>query len=745
MNPNFNNKENLNTNTVIPVEKTDDWLSMSEAAHHTPYSAEYLSLLARKRKLVSKKIGNAWYTTKSVLNDYMKKQMMRAQLNNSQFPIYSSDLLNESSSDNSDKNVSTILKPLRSYQSDLKIYGPKVKENIIKAVSVSPPKDKIVPLKVDLPRVEKIENSYADLERLLERIINKNFGRRFSPLRTVLSSKLLFTAALIGIVLLALLPVPVVFSFFDKSFDYVKDAINNSNTVLGFRPGTHENEILLLDAEGNIAIMGHIETGGQLKSSVADGIAPIVVDSKTLVKNLNAEFLGGASSTDFTLAFITKNGNVTTDDVKLEGSVEVGKTLIVRGATKLLSALEVGDKLKVFGDAEFTQALDVLGPAYFNSIVTLQEDLIVKGDIEALKNISVRGSVESGSAVIAKSGSFGSLGVTGSFSAGGKITLGDEEETLTVNSKNMTIDAKGNATFDSSVSAPFISATRFEVTNSTTTNAIITNSTTTNAFISSLTGNDLRIGSTATSTINSLGDLLVVGSTTLQNFTFVNATGTSATTTNLFSTTASSTNLFSALLNSGSATFQNLLVNSSSTLQNITFLNSTSTNATTTNFFTGWFTANQLQVGQTATTTINDLGDLFVVGSTTLQNFSFLNATGTQATSTNLFSSTLTGNSLAIGSTATSTINSSGDLLVVGSTTLQNFTFINATGTSATTTNFFSTTASSTNLFFTTANGGNLTSTGLGTFRQFVLLRLGRQRHINLHWQRLYRRTYRIQ
>jgi len=64
------------------------------------------------------------------------------------------------------------------------------------------------------------------------------------------------------------------------------------------------------------------------------------------------------------------------------------------------------------------------------------------------------------------------------------------------------------------------------------------------------------------------------------------------------------------------------------------------------------------------------------------------------------------------GGSATSTINSSGDLFVVGSSTLQAFTFVTATGTSATTTNSFSTTASSTNLASASAVVGTLTSPG---------------------------------
>ncbi|MEK7108828.1 MAG: tail fiber domain-containing protein, partial [Patescibacteria group bacterium] len=48
------------------------------------------------------------------------------------------------------------------------------------------------------------------------------------------------------------------------------------------------------------------------------------------------------------------------------------------------------------------------------------------------------------------------------------------------------------------------------------------------------------------------------------------------------------------------------------------------------------------------------------------------------------------------------------NLQLTASTTLQNFTFLNATGTSATTTNFFATTASSTNLFAQTAQLGGV-------------------------------------
>lgn len=86
-------------------------------------------------------------------------------------------------------------------------------------------------------------------------------------------------------------------------------------------------------------------------------------------------------------------------------------------------------------------------------------------------------------------------------------------------------------------------------------------------------------------------------------------------------------------------------------------------------------------------------------------NWTFFNGSGIRLATTT--------NQLSIGATATTSLakmeitqnGATGGALaiLVGSTTLQNFTFVNATGTQATTTNFFSTTASSTNLFTSNA------------------------------------------
>ncbi len=112
------------------------------------------------------------------------------------------------------------------------------------------------------------------------------------------------------------------------------------------------------------------------------------------------------------------------------------------------------------------------------------------------------------------------------------------------------------------------------------------------------------------------GNLLATGSTTLQNFTFLNATGTSATTTNFFATTASSTNLFASIGNlntltvastfsAGTTTSTNLVVTNTSTSTFAGFIdvNGTGTNATST-FASNLWVKGGFRVG-TGTTYLN--------------------------------------------------------------------------------------------------------------------------------------------
>ncbi|MDP3874965.1 MAG: hypothetical protein Q8Q22_00375, partial [bacterium] len=199
----------------------------------------------------------------------------------------------------------------------------------------------------------------------------------------------------------------------------------------------------------------------------------------------------------------------------------------------------------------------------------------------------------------------------------------------------------------------------------------------------------LTINSLTATGLGTFNNILTNASSTFQNLTFNNATGTSATTTSLFSTTASSTNLFSALLSSGSATFANLLVNSSTTLQNFTFTNATGTQATTTNLAVSSITSSLLKTGSTGSL-------LAALAGTDYENaLTFSNGVSRSV------------NAVSVDQAFTPTW--------TGAHIFNNIT--RSTTTSATTTNFFATTASSTNLFTSlfTLNGFTLSSTANGT------------------------------
>ncbi len=55
-----------------PVAVRDVWIPLAEAARDTPYSQEYLSLLARKGRLEAVKRGRVWYTTRQAVETYIK-------------------------------------------------------------------------------------------------------------------------------------------------------------------------------------------------------------------------------------------------------------------------------------------------------------------------------------------------------------------------------------------------------------------------------------------------------------------------------------------------------------------------------------------------------------------------------------------------------------------------------------------------------------------------------------------------
>ena len=65
---------------LMPTSSSElELLSLKEAAEISPYSADYLNLLARKGKLKARKIGRDWLITKADLLEYLKHQHIESQ------------------------------------------------------------------------------------------------------------------------------------------------------------------------------------------------------------------------------------------------------------------------------------------------------------------------------------------------------------------------------------------------------------------------------------------------------------------------------------------------------------------------------------------------------------------------------------------------------------------------------------------------------------------------------------------
>ena len=522
---------------------------MSEASRFTPYSAEYLSLLARKGKLPSKKIGKVWFTTKSSLDDYMKRQMLKTSIQNG---TLSGDKLNEivNGNNNGDGDNGS----QNNFQFKLNYISQKLSHGLDFFLETADSEKKPDSQDILVQELKKLSESFDGLSSKIENIASakkeesfftesissikssnvsvENFKDKFNKFldsslgehfgflnkvgslfkrsfKSVVSRPAAFLLYFFILLLVATNPAGrFIFGFFDDAADYAFGKIKNARTVMDFRPGTHENELLLLDKQGNISIFGHIETEGQFRSFVKEGIAPIMVDSKTMVENLNADYLDNLHAKDFTLAYVTKNGNVTFEDVYLEGGVEVGRTLLVKGATKLLSSLEVDGELNVFGNANFKKTITVEGPAYFNALLNAKDiaasglvtgkiisgqlingPVIVAGQSLASDgNFNVKGqSIFGGfaffnSGLQAKSGDFEiALGTAGDFSARGNATLGYANKDVEITSQNWYITKEGGTSF---TSIGITGATVNNIGNLSVTNFTASNASTTQLSVS---------------------------------------------------------------------------------------------------------------------------------------------------------------------------------------------------------------------------------------------------------------------
>ena len=72
--PHLSRRSDLVAEIKNNSSKGEGWISMMEASKLCAYSQEYLSLLARRGKIFSKKFGRNWYTTREAIDNYLKTQ-----------------------------------------------------------------------------------------------------------------------------------------------------------------------------------------------------------------------------------------------------------------------------------------------------------------------------------------------------------------------------------------------------------------------------------------------------------------------------------------------------------------------------------------------------------------------------------------------------------------------------------------------------------------------------------------------
>jgi len=386
-------------NNPEDLAKKQGYISLAQASELFSISRAYLNVLIHRGKIKGKKFGRNWYTTKESVEHYIKTTRKAPVSPTPSLDLEKEKRLIEEAVKQQQKTVEEKL--------DKKFIEEKnfFQALVDKLSSIDKKADSFV-LHAKQPH-ETLDPEERDFLKIGSESITyklKKFNKEATQRTATKRGGFFITIA--AVVILFLIVGGISFGNIDPVVTGIKNVFKDATTLQGHWPGTHANEVLLLDKNGNISIYGHIETRGQLRSWVKDGIAPIVVDSTTMVENLNAEMVGGMKAQEFTLAFVTKNGNITTEDVYLEGNVEVGKTLLVKGATKLLDSLLVDGSLGVgqfgassvvaysrFGEAttsyDLSSADDVLisgklevdGNAWFDSNATISGDLYISGNL----------------------------------------------------------------------------------------------------------------------------------------------------------------------------------------------------------------------------------------------------------------------------------------------------------------------------------------------------------------------------
>ncbi|MBU1102033.1 helix-turn-helix domain-containing protein, partial [Patescibacteria group bacterium] len=323
-------------------EKTGKkWLSMLEASKRCSYSQEYLSLLARKGKIFSQKIGRNWYTTEEALKNYLQKQNLIFALPKKIISRLTAQAnlvaaLTPEEPEEEGEGIKTGHEGHSKIFEEFERLNPQLfprprqggaeggqtkksedlsaqAEKFSKEAIIQPP-PQAESQKPEL-QTEKIGNTQKDvltkldklsgsLELFAERVTRKlnepaqepltseqeeffdmeipSFTHRFKIFDRYARSMMRNPVRMITIMITAVVAIFIIaggFSFGQADYvvQQIKKAFTDADTVQGHFPGTHANEVLVLDKAGNVSIFGHIETHRQLRSFAPDGVAAIVV------------------------------------------------------------------------------------------------------------------------------------------------------------------------------------------------------------------------------------------------------------------------------------------------------------------------------------------------------------------------------------------------------------------------------------------------------------------------------------
>src|SRR3990167_4590539 len=453
------------------LNRRPTYVPLHEAARYVPYSQEYLGLLARRGKLDAKKIGRNWHATRESVLEYYKKYN---GVSDTRYDIVSDNYNLKPEYPYKDAPLpgeEVFYKPLlqsQLYQQNQQAQLPDdYYYNPILTDYTAPQRPENLELGTwnteqrnqnreheTLHTLEEQQQVFVEPKKEEPRVSRfgggnfrkKIFDFRPSEFKVSKNSPAMFVLAA---VILFIIFGGVRLSFADELLASVKNFFTDAASLQGKFSGTHADELLVLNNEGNIDIYGSIKSKAQLISDAPQGTSPLVVASSTTVPNLSSQYLDGLSKYGITLNFVTQNGNTATRQVELLGGVQT---------TDILAS-----SLATSGPVNVTGALNVSGKTTLAEL-DLNSDLLVKSNLTVNGVTNLKGTNINGNLLTTGPATFqdslyaqyintptASIGraYTGFLNADNGFLLGNENDTQVVGAiytKNWSVTPAGKVT-----------------------------------------------------------------------------------------------------------------------------------------------------------------------------------------------------------------------------------------------------------------------------------------------------------